>query len=94
MDVDRALVDFGRHAPDAVEQLRAREDPAGLFQQIFEQAELGRPEMDVARAAAHAARLAVEVEVAGGQLLGDRARAGCGAAARARAPSAPAPRTA
>ncbi len=30
MDVDRALVDFRRQAPHAVEQLRAREDAAGL----------------------------------------------------------------
>src|SRR5271165_3288602 len=54
MHVDRALVDFGRLSPDAVEQLGAREHAAGLLEQVFEQAKLGGSKMDVARAAAHA----------------------------------------
>ncbi len=71
MDVDRALVDFRRRAPDEIEQLRAREDAAGLLEQEFEQPELGGPEMNVAARAAHTARLAVEVDVARLQAIGD-----------------------
>src|ERR1700729_3384861 len=41
MDVDRAFVDLRRLAPHAVQQLRAREHPAGLLQKIFEQPKLG-----------------------------------------------------
>ena len=37
MNVDRALVDLRGLPPDAVEQLRAREDAARLFQKIFEE---------------------------------------------------------
>src|SRR4029077_11882354 len=48
MDVDRAFVDLRRLAPHAVQELRAREHPAGLLQEIFEEPELGRTEVDVA----------------------------------------------
>jgi hypothetical protein len=71
MDVDGPFVDFGREPPDAVEQLSPQEDAARLFQKIFEQAEFGRPEMDVARAAAATLRLTVEVEIAGRKFLRD-----------------------
>ena len=94
MDVDRALVDLRRLPPDAIEQLRAREHPARLFEQIFEQAELGRAEMDVARAAPHPPGFAIEVEVAGIEAIGDTLGTAAAAAAREPAPSARAPRTA
>ena len=64
MHVDRALVDFRRKPPDAVEQLRAREHAAGLLHQMFEQAKFGRPQMHVARAAMNAPVLPVEFEIA------------------------------
>src|ERR1700722_19716998 len=54
MDVDRAFVDLRRLAPYAVQELGAREHPAGLLQEIFEQPKFGRTEMDVAHAAPNA----------------------------------------
>src|ERR1700722_19576987 len=71
VDVDRAFVDLRRLPPHAIQQLRAREHPAGLLQEIFEQPELGRAEMDVARAAPHPPRLPVEIEIARIETLGD-----------------------
>ena len=64
MDIDGAISDFGRTAPDAVEKLRTRKHAAGLFEHIFEQANISRGETDIARAAAHALRCAVENDVA------------------------------
>ena len=46
MDVDGARLDIDVAAPDAVEQLLAREHPAGAFHQEFKQAVFGRPEID------------------------------------------------
>src|SRR6476469_8189085 len=64
MDVDRALVDLGVHAPDAVEQLGSAEDAAGALHQEFQHAEFGGTEMQLASAPAHALGLAVEDDVA------------------------------
>ena len=74
MNVDRALVDLRCLPPHPVEQLRAREHPPRLLQQIFEQPKLGRPKMDVAHAAPHPPRLPVEIEIAGIETLGDPLR--------------------
>src|SRR4029453_13366727 len=46
MDVDGALVDIDVAAPDAVEQLLAAEDAAGMLQEKLQQAILGRAEID------------------------------------------------
>src|SRR5208282_4319729 len=40
VDVDGALVDLRRLPPNRIEQLGAREHPARLFEQIFEEPEL------------------------------------------------------
>ena len=94
MDVDGALVDVDVAAPDAVEELLAREDPPGLSHQELEQLELGRAEMQLraGRAGCGGSR---------GRARYRRRRAGwrrepawSAAAARARARRAPAPRTA
>src|SRR5580658_3293516 len=53
MDVDGALVDIDVAAPDAVEQLLAREHPAGTLHQKFKQPELGGTEVDRAARARH-----------------------------------------
>src|SRR5580693_10069814 len=54
MDVDGPLVDIDVAAPHPVEQLLAGKHPAGTFHQEFEQAELGRAEIDRAGRARHA----------------------------------------
>ncbi len=46
MDVDRAQLDLGILAPHLVEQLLAREDAARVLQEVAQQAEFGRAEMD------------------------------------------------
>src|SRR6185436_18098427 len=46
MHVDGALVDIDVTAPDRVEQLLAAEDAAGMFEEKFQQAILGRAEID------------------------------------------------
>ena len=56
MDIDGALVDIGVAAPDAVEQLRARQHPPRALQQEFEQPELGRSEPHLRGAARDAMR--------------------------------------
>src|SRR6266540_6107885 len=48
MDIDGALVDIDVAAPDAVEQLLAAEDAAGMFEEKFQQTVLGRAEIDLA----------------------------------------------
>src|SRR3984893_2380096 len=63
MDVDGALVDIDVAAPHAVEQLLAGKHPAGTFHQEFEQAELGRAEIDRTGRARHALLLTVELEI-------------------------------
>ena len=70
MDVDGSIVDFCGLTPDGVEQLGAGEYTARPLQEIFEQAEMRRTEMDVARAASHPAHFAIEVEVASCRLTG------------------------
>src|SRR5688500_19460973 len=65
MHVDGALVDIDVAAPNAVEQLLARIDAAGVLHQEFEQAELGRPEMHLAARARYALFLAIEFQIAG-----------------------------
>src|SRR5215207_4763105 len=74
MHIDGALVDIDPGAPDAVEKLVAREYPARALHQELEQLELGRAEMKLAAAAAHPARLAVELDVARGEEMGDMRR--------------------
>ena len=70
MDVDRSLLDLGRLAPSPSSNC-VREYAAGPFQEIFEEAELDRSEMDLALAAPHPARFTIELEVAGVELIGD-----------------------
>ena len=53
MDVHRARLDVAVAAPDAVEQPLAREDAAGVLQEVLQQAELGRAERDRLAMAAH-----------------------------------------
>src|SRR6478736_3691881 len=55
MDVDGALVDVDVTAPDAVEQLLAREHAAGMLQEELQQAIFGRAEIDRPARACHAA---------------------------------------
>jgi GcrA cell cycle regulator len=74
VNVYRALIDLRRLPPHAVEQLRAREHPARLFEQVFEQPELGRTKVDVARAPPNAPRLSIQVEVSGKEALSDPLR--------------------
>src|SRR5579863_1489950 len=62
--VDRALVDIDVAAPDAVEQLLAREHAAGMLEEEFEQAIFGRPEIDGAAGASDTSLLAIEFDVA------------------------------
>src|SRR5206468_11606910 len=64
MDVDGALVDIDVAAPDAVEQLLAREHAAGMLQEELQQAVFGRTEIDRPARARHAALVAVELDVA------------------------------
>ena len=70
MDVDGAIVDFGRVSPNGVEKLRARKHAAGSLKQKFKQAKLSRSEMDVARTPAHALICTVESDVADDQEFG------------------------
>src|ERR1700760_2732531 len=58
--VDGALVDIDVAAPDAVEQLLAREHAARMLQEKLEQAVLGRPEIDRPAGTRHAALLTIE----------------------------------
>ena len=67
MDVDGTLVDIDVLTPDGVEELGARIDAAWRLHQEFEQAELGRPEMQLLTCAAHAPHRPIELEIACGQ---------------------------
>ena len=71
MHIHRAFVDLGRPPPDKVEQLRPREHPARLLEQIFEQPKIGRPEAYVAIAAPNASGEPIQIEVSGVESLGD-----------------------
>jgi hypothetical protein len=57
--------------PDKVEQLRPREHPARLLEQIFEQPKIGRPEADFAIPTADAPGKPVQIEVSDVQPFGD-----------------------
>src|SRR5439155_26182487 len=61
-------------APDAVEQLLAAEDAAGMLEEKLEQAIFGRAEVDGAARTRDAALLAIEFNIAvgehGGETLG------------------------
>jgi hypothetical protein len=61
-------------APDVVEQLGARKDPAGPGHEMFEQAEFGRTHMDFPAGAAHAPVLPVEIEITRRKRAGDAVR--------------------
>ena len=71
MDVDGALVDIDFTAPHAVEKLFAREHATGPLHQKFEQAIFGRAQIDRAAGARHALLLAVDLEVAERQHVGE-----------------------
>src|SRR4029077_18625675 len=64
MDVDSAFVDVDVAAPDAVEQLLAREHAAGIFHQEFEQAEFRGAKRNVAAGAGDPLLLTIELDVA------------------------------
>src|SRR5260370_41379961 len=64
VDVDGALVDIDVAAPDAVEQLLAREHAAGMFEEEFQQAIFGRAEIDLAAGAGDAALFTLEFAIA------------------------------
>ena len=76
MHVDRALVDIDVAAPDAVEQLLAGKHPPRPLHQIFEEAELGRAQIDRLAGARDALLLAIEFEVADRQHQGNAFRTG------------------
>jgi hypothetical protein len=61
VNVDRPFVDLRRPPPHKVEQLRAREHAARPFEQIFQQLEVGLPEVNEAVAAPHEPRDPVEI---------------------------------
>src|SRR5690349_3952688 len=71
MDVDGALIDIDVAAPDRIEELGAAIDAARALHEIFEQAELGRRQSDVAGGAGDAPCAPVERDVAGLETLGD-----------------------
>ena len=64
MDVDRARVAGERVAPDALEELVAREDDAAMLEQLPEEVELLRREPDLRLADVTLAAAGVEDEVA------------------------------
>ncbi len=63
MHIDRARLDMDVGPPDRVEQFLARKHPARMLHEEFQQAELGRAEMDRARIAADAVRGQVHGDV-------------------------------
>ncbi len=71
MDVDGALVDVDLAAPDAVEQLLPREHPSRPLHQEFQQPVFGRAEIDGAAAARHSLLLAIDLEVAEAEHVGE-----------------------
>ena len=65
MDIDGALVDIDVAAPYRIEKLRAAVHAARVLHQMFEQAELGRRQVDVARPPGDPPGAAVKREIAG-----------------------------
>src|SRR5207244_7010239 len=63
MHVHGALIDIDVAAPDAVEQLLAGKYPPRMLEEEFQQAILGRAEIDRPARARHAALFAVELDV-------------------------------
>ena len=80
-------------APDAVEDLLARQHLAGVAHEVREQVELLRREVHRRPVAGHRAAQQVELDVRGAQSAWSRPAPAC-AGARARARAAPRPRTA
>ena len=76
MDVDRARAARIAHPPDPVEQLVARDDDAGVLDQVGEQVELLAGQLDRLAGHVHLARLRIERDVAELEHLGARRRAG------------------
>src|SRR3546814_20517815 len=69
----RAQFDIAVLAPDAVEQLPAREDAARMLHEMAEQAEFGRPHRDDLARPHHLVRDRIEFDVGIAQhLAGDR----------------------
>src|SRR5687768_12697786 len=71
MDVYSALVDINLVPPHTIEQLLARKNTAGPLHEKFEQAVLGRPKIHRAAAAGDALLLAIDLQVAEAQHVGD-----------------------
>src|SRR5262245_16200323 len=71
VDVDGAPVDESVAPPDTVEQLLAREHPARVLHEEYQQLELGRPEPHLAGMACDAVSGAVEDNIAPPQGIGD-----------------------
>src|SRR5579884_2681377 len=71
MDVDGAFVDVGIVRPDGVEQTLAREDSAGTFEEVAQQAELGRAELHRPSGATDTMRLEVHLDVRVSELLAE-----------------------
>src|SRR3974390_757472 len=67
MDINRPLIDVNIRAPDAIEQLFAREDPPRSFHEEFEQAVFRRPQIDRTAIARDALLFAIEFDVADAQ---------------------------
>ena len=80
VDVDGAGIDVGIVRPDRVEQALARKDPAGMFEKMPEQPELGRAEGHGLAVAADAMASDVHLDIGIDELLARQARAGPGAA--------------
>ena len=60
MHIDGTFIDLRGAAPDAVEQLRPAQNPAGIFHEQLEQAVFRRPEIDLAAEARDAVRGTVD----------------------------------
>src|SRR5947208_1468089 len=69
MNIDGARIDVRIVAPNRLEQPLAREDAAGIFQEMLEQPEFGRAERDRIAAAPNAMRGNVHLEVGIAELL-------------------------
>src|SRR6478672_10243432 len=75
MDVDGARVDVGIVAPDRFEQPLAREDAAGVLEEMPQQPELGRAEWDWVAVAADPVAADVHLDVGITELLASQRRA-------------------
>src|SRR5206468_3255063 len=76
VDVDGTLVDVDVAAPHAVEQLLAAEHTPGMLEKKLQQTIFGGAEVDGTAGARHAALLAVELDVAAGEQVGEPFGAG------------------